>query len=153
MMKKKEITYPINATDGQGARYIFNKTAADKVEIVLPDGSKQRAEGDELAFIARAFKKHELKIVVGEKTFDVLWPTNKVLAYTVLYGKGSIIKIADTAGNVYESRAKFRFVNTGTYEAYTTLPDDREYVVEPILDTYTEGMHLDRRDDLTEKLE
>ena len=153
-MMNKKITYPFKAVGGQGTKYVFNKTAADKVEIVLPDGSKlPAAEGDKLAFIARAFKQYQLKVVVDGKSFDVLWPANKVLAYTVLYGKGSIIKIADTAGNVYESRGKFRFVNTVNYEAYSTLPEDREYVVESLLAAYSEGMHPDRTNDFTEKLE
>ena len=148
----KEITFPINAVDGQGSRYVFNKTTADKVEIVLPDGSKQVAEGDELAFIARVCKQYQLKVVVGGKTFDVLSHANKVLAYNVLYGNG-IIRIADTSGNLYETRGKFRFINTVTYESYSSLPEDREYLVEPILASYTESLHPNRTDNIIEKLE
>ena len=147
----KQINYPFKTKDVHGQEYLFDKANDGMVQITHPDGERTQVEGDELAVIAKAFKQHQLKIIVGGKIFDVLSHANKVLAYSVLYGKDSIIRIADTAGNVYEfRRGKFRFVNTVTYEAYTILPEDREYVVEPILATYTEGMHPTRTDDVTD---
>ena len=148
-MMKKEITYPFNAIDGQGASYIFNRTD-DNVEIIFPDGCKQLAEGDELAAIAMAFKKYQLKLHVAGQLVEVLRPTNFAMAYIVLYGKGSVIQIADTFGNVYESRGMFNFVRTDTYEAFTALPKDREYLTGHMLATYTEGMHPTRTDDVTD---
>ena len=147
----KQINYPFKTKDVQGQEYLFDKANDGMVRITHPDGERTQVEGDELAVIAKAFKQHQLKIVVSGKTFDVLSHANMVLAYSVLYVKDSIIRIADTAGNVYEfRRGKFRFVNIVTYEEFSSLPENREYVVEPILATYTKGIHPTHTDDVTD---
>lgn len=148
-MKKKEITYPFHAVDGLGGCYVFNKSG-EKIELVLPDGDKQLVEGDELTTITKTFKQYQLKLLVSRQLVEILRPSNDVLAYTILFGKGSIIQIADTSGNVYESRGKFRFVRTDTYKVSGSLPEDREYLIDHLLATYTEGMHPNSTDNVTD---
>lgn len=83
------------------------------------------------------FNQYQLKLLVEGKLSDVLRPANLVLAYTVLYGKNGIIRIADSVGNLFESRGKFRFVNTETYESSAMLPEDRFYLIGNLLAAYT----------------
>ena len=132
----ENIKYPFKAKDEQGQVYVFNKTDG-KVEITLPDGVRQQAGGDGLTFIARMFNRYQLKLLVDGKLSDVLRPANLVLAYTVLYGKNGVIRIADNVGNLFESRGKFRFVNTETYESSAMLPEDRFYLIGNLLAAYT----------------
>ena len=133
---EKQIKYPFKAKDEQGQVYVFNKTDG-KVEITLPEGVRQQAGGDGLVFIARMFNRYQLKLLVDGKLSDILRPANLVLAYTVLYGKNGIIRIADNVGNLFESRGKFRFVNTETYESSAMLPEDRSYLIGNLLAAYT----------------
>ena len=62
--------------------------------------------------------------------FNAFHPFFKVVNIRIQSGNISV-------GNLFESRGKFRFVNTETYESSAMLPEDRSYLIGNLLAAYT----------------